>query len=160
MQLSPRHYDVINRYCQGESIASIARSYGKDRHTIWQVVTHPDVQVEIQKRVAMLQARVVDFKLKAFDAAEDSLEKIQFLSQNATDPALQRLASLDTIKIAGLMPRKRILVQDDRNNGISDDVRDFIGDVIAEMKAAKDGGATIPTELADFKPLTGSNVSP
>ncbi|HKZ41854.1 MAG TPA: hypothetical protein VJ044_12890, partial [Candidatus Hodarchaeales archaeon] len=59
---------------------------------------------------------------------------------------LQRLASLDVVKISGLMPRKRLLIESNGVNGIDQDTREWISQVIKEVGS----GSIVANNIIDI----------
>ena len=65
---------------------------------------------------------------------------------------IKRLASLDVVKISGLMPRKRVLVESNKMNGIDEDTREFMFQVMKEMRS---GGKEKAIEDVEHSPILG-----
>lgn len=133
MELSPRDFDMINAFLAGSSRKQIADAQGISVAGLSARLSNAAVRDAIAARLETLGERVLTFKLDAFDAAEKSLAKLSDLSQNANTQELQRLASLDCVKISGLMPRKRVIIENNQFNGIDDDSREFIVGVLKEL---------------------------
>ena len=134
MKLTLNQQDLISRYLGGESPKEIAIGNGIGANTIHHTLALPHVRSEIERRLATVAERVMKFKLDAFDGAEGALQKLVNLSQFGKTEELQRLSSLDVVKIAGLMPRKRVLVESNNQNGIDEDTREWFSQVLQEAR--------------------------
>ena len=128
----PETFAMLNAFLGGKSMSDIAQDYGISVSAVSQRLNHPQIKPEVLKRLNTLASRVLEFKLDAFDGAEGALKKLVKLSENAKTEELQRLASLDVVKISGLMPRKRLLIESNAFNGIDADTREWISQVIKE----------------------------
>src|SRR3990170_8821525 len=128
----PETFAMLNAFLGGKSMSDIARDYGISVSAVSARLNHPQIKPEVLKRLNTLASRVLEFKLDAFDGAEKALGKLVKLSDTAKTEELQRLASLDVVKIAGLMPRKRLLIESNALNGIDQDTREWISQVIRE----------------------------
>lgn len=148
--LRPDHFDILNAFLGGRTVAEISQDRGIPLRTVYSILNSPNVKPELLRRLGTLAERVLTFKLDAFDGAEKALNKLVALSQDTPVPAgtpsggvtkeLQRLASLDVIKIAAMMPRRRILVESDTFHGIDGDTRDWITTVIREVQNMSNSG--------------------
>src|SRR5437867_3669880 len=132
MKLTPAHFRLIDDYLAGKPIREIAAERGTTHQAVHYALNSQSVKEELARRMADLGERVLRFKLNAFDAAERGLSKLDNLSQMAKTEELQRLASLDVIKISGLMPRKRVLVETNNLHGIDADTREWLSQVERE----------------------------
>jgi|SRR6267378_1803917 len=137
MKLKAEHFKLIDDYLSGKPLREIAAERGTTAASVSMAMNSKSVRAELEKRFAHLGERVLKFKLDAFDAAENSLLKLANLSQNAKTEELQRLASLDCIKISGLMPRKRVLVETNNLHGIDSDTREWLSQVEREANVVK-----------------------
>lgn len=133
-----RDFDILNAFLGGKSVSDIAKDYGVTPQAIGAVLRKPSLRPELLKRVNTLANRVLEFKLDAFDGAETALKKLVYLSGSAKTEELQRLSSLDVVKIAGLMPRKRLLVETSQYHGIDQDTREWIDTVMKEVKSIEE----------------------
>ena len=116
-------------------MSDIAQDYGISISAVSQRLNHPQIKPEVIKRLNTLANRALEFKLNAFDGAESALTKLIKLSDTAKTEELQRLASLDVVKIAGFMPRKRLLIESNNVNGIDSDTKEWIENVIRETRS-------------------------
>lgn len=130
--ITPDDLEVINAFLGGKKRKEIAAERGTTVYAVDAKLKRPDVKDELRRRMAAIADRVVSFKMRAFDGAEGALEKLITLSSSANTQELQRLASIDVVKIAGLMPRKRILVEKNETHGIDEDTLDFFKQVMEE----------------------------
>ena len=139
MGITPRDFAVINAFLGGRSRAEIAADHGVSSAYISEILKKKQVAEELARRLDALGERVLSFKLNAFDHAEKGLKKLSDLIDDplATNE-LKRLAALDCVKIAGMMPRKRILVEANNYHGIDEDTRDFIQQVLRESASVVD----------------------
>lgn len=135
--------DIITRYLSGAKVSQIAAALGLSRYTIYQHLRHPKIKAYLQDRFIELQQRVLEFKLQAVEEAESSLDKIINLRDTAKEEKLQRDCAKDVIEIAGLLPRKRILVETDHRHGIDQDTLEFMHAV------AKETGLSIEPQFAE-----------
>lgn len=137
--LTPKDLEVANAFINGRSRAQIAADQGVTPASIGHRLNKPAVAEEIKRRLAALAERTISFKLRAFDGAEGALDKLIAINEASTTPLeMQRYTSLDLIKISGLMPRKRILVEANTTHGIDDDAKDFISQVLKEAEGIVD----------------------
>lgn len=132
--LSTTKEEVIRHYLDGKSLRETAQLMGISFATVRQHLNDPRVKARLKARFNELEVAVADFKLKAVDAADAALEKLVNLSQTAKEESLQRQCSVDIVKISGLMPRKRVVVEKNTKHGIDDDTRDFFKHVLNEVK--------------------------
>ena len=136
-----RDFDILNAFLGGRTVSEIAQDYGITPQAVGAVLRKPSLRPELLKRVNTLANRVLEFKLDAFDGAEVALKKLVHLSGSAKTEELQRLSSLDVVKIAGLMPRKRLLVETSQYHGIDADTKEFIETVLKEVKSIEENVA-------------------
>ena len=127
-------------------MSDIAQDYGISASAVSQRLNHPQIKPEVIKRLNTLANRALEFKLDAFDGAEVALKKLIKLSDGAKTEELQRLASLDVVKISGLMPRKRLLIESNGVNGIDQDTREWISQVIKEVGS----GSIVANNIIDI----------
>lgn len=133
--LTQKDFEVANAFLNGRTRKQIAADQGTSVRDIGATLNKPAVQTEIQRRMATLLNRTISFKLRAFDGAEGALEKLISINQASTTPIeVQRLSSVDLIKIAGLGPRKRVLVEHQGANGVPADTLDFLQEVMREAE--------------------------
>src|SRR5687767_3868433 len=124
--LTPRDIEIIGYVLAGKTQREIGAIMGVTGQAIGQQVNKPHVKEEISRRLSVVADKIIQFKLHAIDGAMLGLNKIIQLSTSAKTEELQRLASMDTIKVSGLMPRKRVLVETSQVHGIDDDTKEFI----------------------------------
>lgn len=129
--------DVKARYLSGQDLPTIAATLAIPRFLVYTILDDPAVKAATLARVTSLQNRIVDFKLRAFDAAEDALAKLAFLGQNAADESLQRKASNDVIRIAGLEPRKIVRVMGHMDHSLDAESRQWFDEVLQEVGMRK-----------------------
>jgi len=127
-------FEVVNAFLAGRTRAEIAAEKGVTIGAIATVLHKPEVVVEIERRFREIGSRVATFKINAVNGAANALDMLINLSQTAGTQELQRLASLDVVKISGLMPRKRVLVEANQMNGIDEDTREFMLQVMKELR--------------------------
>lgn len=133
--LTPEDQAIANAFVNGRPRTQIAQDMHISPNMVNYRLNKPTVKEEIARRLEQLGSRMINFKLRAFDGAEGALEKLIFINQATTTPIeIQRLSSMDLIKVAGAMPRKRIIVEGTVNHGIDDDTKDFITEVMKEAE--------------------------
>lgn len=133
--LTPDDFQVANAFLNGRKAKQIAADMGVSTRQVHFTLHKPTVREEIRRRLAQLGERMISFKLRAFDGAEGALEKLITINQASTTPIeVQRLSSVDLIKVAGAMPRKRILVEANINNGIDADTLESLAEVLREAE--------------------------
>ena len=142
----PATFSMLNAFLGGRSMSDIAQDYGISASAVSQRLNHPQIKPEVIKRLNTLANRALEFKLDAFDGAEVALKKLIKLSDGAKTEELQRLASLDVVKISGLMPRKRLLIESNGVNGIDQDTREWISQVIKEVGS----GSIVANNIIDI----------
>lgn len=133
MSITPHQHQILQMYLAGMTGADIAKQLGLTPSTVYSHLRNPLVKAVIAERMREADMVIVDFKLKALYASMDSLDQLINLSRTASDDTVKRAASKDVIEIAGLMPRKRVLVQGEGMNGIDKDTVEYFDDVVAEI---------------------------
>lgn len=134
MDISPRDFSVINGLLNGRSRKQLADDHGLSPERIGQILKNRAVMDAIAERLEKLGEKVITFKLDAVDGAIDALAEVKKIAAGGKTEEIRRLASMDVIKISGLMPRKRILVEGNTFNGIDDDLKDYIQEVMKESQ--------------------------
>ena len=136
INLSPRDVDIINRFLGGQSRTQIAAAYCITTQAVISAMNKQAVRDVIVERLEKLSEKVLEFKLDAVDGAIDGLGRLREFVDPANPKAatkeLIRLASNDLIKVAGLEPRKRLLVESNNLNGIDEDTRDWLTQILHE----------------------------
>ena len=130
-----RDLEILNSFMAGRNVGQIARDYDVKHKAITRVLTKPDVKAAMQERLEKLAGRVVEFKENAFNGAEKGLKKLVEMLDDGTitDHNLKRLLSNDLIRVSGLEPRRRVLVENNSVNGIDEDTRDWFSQVLKEI---------------------------
>ncbi|HJZ11026.1 MAG TPA: hypothetical protein VJ521_02680 [Acidobacteriota bacterium] len=134
--MKARDAEVINAYIGGASIAALAQRFGLSSSGVSLLLKRYAPIVD--ERLLKLASRIIEFKLDAVEGAERGLQVLKdIIAQGSTcTKELQRLTSNDLIRIAGLEPRKRVLVESTGHHGIDEDTRDFMELVMHEAGLA------------------------
>jgi len=141
--------EVVNAFLNGRTRREISAIQGISVHKVSEILSRPKVKDEIQRRFEEVASRVSSFKINAINSAAAAFDKLEEISQVGSTEEIKRLASLDIVKISGLMPRKRVLVESDRDNGVTEDARELIRTVLKEIQNSGD------TEVVDIRSDNG-----
>jgi len=152
MAIVPYDLEIVNAFLAGRTRAEIAAERGVTTSAIAGVLHKPEVMVEIERRFTEIGSRVATFKINAINGAANALDTLIGISQAGITEEIKRLASLDVVKISGLMPRKRVLVESNKMNGIDEDTREFMFQVMKEMRS---GGKEKAIEDVEHSPILG-----
>lgn len=135
MNLTPQQHTILSMYLSGKSGPEIAKALGVNHTTVYHHLRNPMVKRAMLERMREFDIQLIEFKMKAIEASMPALEKLINLSQHAKEEKLQRDASLDVIRIAGLEPAKRVVMQGDVMNGIDQSTAEYFDTVVEELKA-------------------------
>lgn len=124
---------MVNGLLSGRSRREIAAENGISPKTLNAILRDPAIRDVITQRLEKLAEKVITFKLDAVDGAVSALAELRKLSTTGLSEDTRRQAAAEVIRISGLMPRKRVLVEGDYDNGIGEDLRDYIREVVEEM---------------------------
>lgn len=99
------------------------------------MLNRPDVKFALHTRLSQLQFRALEFKLRAFDGAEDGLEAMhEALQAPETDIGMKRAITNDLARLASLEPRKHVEIRDFQDRGITEDVRSMFSQILEEAR--------------------------
>ena len=132
MDMTPRDFSIVNALLNGRNKREVASDHGISTQQLNHILRDQVVRDKIAERMEKLGEKVISFKLDAVDGAIDALAEVRRISTQGATDELKRLASMDLIKVSGLMPRKRVLVEGSSFNGIDDDLKDYIHEVMKE----------------------------
>lgn len=134
--LSPRDIDIINQFLGGRTQADIAAGLGVSSQAISAALHKQQVQDAIRVRLEELGNKVLTFKLDAVDGAMDGIARLREQVDSANPKQIKQelinKAANDLVRISGLEPRKRVLVENNSNHGIDADTRDWFQQIIHE----------------------------
>jgi hypothetical protein len=126
---------VAQMYVAGHPISDICRAFALPRVAIVAMLNRPDVKFAMHTRLSQLQFRALEFKLRAFEGAEDGLELMhQALGDAKVDMGLKRAITNDLARLASLEPRRTVELRDFQDKGITEDVRDMFKQVLDEAR--------------------------
>lgn len=131
-------FDIINKFLGGASQTEIAASQGISPSSVSARMRKPDVQDEIRRRLNKVGDKLLTFKLDAIDGAVDGLQNLRTLAATTINEETKRKTSNDLIRVAGLEPRRRVLVESNNFHGIDEDTREFFKQVMHEADTVID----------------------
>lgn len=129
----PLEKDIRDKFLMGHSIAELSKLFGLPRFILSKILDHPTCHERQLEKLQTVRFRAVEYRLRAFEEAEVSLECLVNIRDTATDENLKRLASKDIIKFAGLEPRKIVEVQNHNSYGLDKETKDFYEHVMREV---------------------------
>ena len=133
MSITPQQHQILMAYLSGQSGYEIAKAMGLSANTVYYHLRNPIVKAMMVEKLRNLDVQLMEFKIKAIEASSMALDRIINLSQNAKEEKLQRDCSNDIIRIAGLEPSKRVIVQGNTLNGIDEQTLEYYDTVVAEI---------------------------
>jgi hypothetical protein len=124
--------EIRKKYIQGHSLADLCKMYSLPRFTIAQVLNHPSVDAHTTDRLTTVRRRVVAYRLRAFEGAEDALESLIDLLESSQDETVRRHVANDLIRVAGLEPRKVLEVKGQHDFGIDAESKEWLREIFRE----------------------------
>lgn len=131
-------FDIVNKFLGGMPVREIAEMKDTTPSAINYHLKKPDVQDEIRRRLHALGDKLLVFKLDAVDGAIEGLAKLKTTLATTINEETTRKTANDLIRVAGLEPRRRVLVESNNYQGIDEDTREFFKQVMHEANTVID----------------------